>query len=236
MIDAAGKRLVDDFAPERYGEILGEAEEPWSYMKFPFYRPSGYEGGKGMYRVGPLARLNVADRTGTARADEELRRFRSLADGGGPLHGSFYYHQARLIEILYALERMGEALDDPELLDSHVRSHARTNHPVGVGVVEAPRGILFHEYHVDEHGLLTAVNLLVATGQNNLAMNRTVLQIAKAYLTGGRLEEGLLNRVEHGIRMYDPCLSCATHAVGKMPLEIVLAGPDGEVLQRVTRG
>ncbi len=235
MIDAAGNRLEDGFDPVRYDELLGEAEEPWSYMKFPFYRPLGYAGGAGMYRVGPLARLNVADRAGTPEADEELRRLRTLADGVRPVHGSFCYHQARLIEILHALERIAEVLDDPELTGEHVRSHASTNHQVGIGVVEAPRGTLFHEYHVDEHGLLTRVNLLVATGQNNLAMNRTILQIAKAVVRGGELTEGALNRIEHGIRAYDPCLSCATHALGKMPFDIVLLAPDGTVLQHVTR-
>jgi NAD-reducing hydrogenase large subunit len=235
MIDAGGRRLEDGVDPARYAELLGEGEEPWSYMKFPFYRPLGYADGAGMYRVGPLARLNVADRTGTPEADAELRRFRTLADGGGPVLGSFYYHQARLIEILHALERIAAILDDPELRDEHVRSHAGTNHAVGIGVVEAPRGTLIHEYHVDDHGLLTRVNLLVATGQNNLAMNRTVLQIARAVVRDGQLDEGALNRIEHGIRAYDPCLSCATHALGKMPFDVTLLGPRGERLQHLLR-
>jgi NAD-reducing hydrogenase large subunit len=235
MIDATGHRLQDGVDPARYDELLGEAEEPWSYMKFPFYRPLGYADGAGMYRVGPLARLNVADRTGTPEADAELQHFRTLAGGGGPVLGSFAYHQARLIEILHALERIEAILDDPELTGDHVRSHASTNHSVGIGVVEAPRGTLFHEYHVDDHGLLTRVNLLVATGQNNLAMNRTVLQIARAVVRSGELSEGALNRIEHGIRAYDPCLSCATHALGKMPFEVSLLGPDGTLLQRVAR-
>mgnify|MGYP001335300930 CR=1 FL=1 len=235
VIDATGRRLEDGVDPARYDELLGEGEEPWSYMKFPFYRPLGYADGAGMYRVGPLARLNIADRTGTPEAEAEFQRFRTLADGGGPVLGSFHYHQARLIEILYALEKIAEAIEDPELTSEHVRSHAHTNHAIGIGVVEAPRGTLFHEYHVDEHGLLTRVNLLVATGQNNLAMNRTILQIARAVVRSGQLSEGALNRIEHGIRAYDPCLSCATHALGKMPLEILLLGPGGEPLQRVQR-
>jgi NAD-reducing hydrogenase large subunit len=235
MVGADGSLLEDAVEPSRYDALLGEEEEPWSYMKFPFYRPLGYADGAGMYRVGPLARLNVADRTGTAEADAGLQQLRELAGGSGPIHGSFYYHQARLIEIVHALERIAAILDDPELTGEHVRSHARTNHAVGIGVVEAPRGTLFHEYQVDEHGLLTKVNLLVATGQNNLAMNRTVLQIARAVVRGGELSEGALNRIEHGIRAYDPCLSCATHALGRMPFEITLLAPDGTVLQRVTR-
>jgi len=235
MIDAVGKIVEDGVDPARYNELIGEEEEPWSYMKFPFYRPLGYAEGAGMYRVGPLARLNVADRAGTPEADAELTQLRALAGDDGPVHGSFYAHQARLIEILYSLERIAELLDDPELTGEHVRSHASTNHAVGIGVVEAPRGTLFHEYHVDDHGLLTRVNLLVATGQNNLAMNRTILQIARAVVRGRKLSEGALNRIEHGIRAYDPCLSCATHALGKMPFDVVLLAPDGTVLQRVVR-
>lgn len=235
IIDATGNRLEDDVDPARFDQLLGEGEEPWSYMKFPFYRPRGYADGAGMYRVGPLARLNLADGAGTPEADAELRRFRSLAEGGGPVLASFQYHQARLIEILHALERIAEVLDDPDLTDEHVRSHAHTNHASGVGVIEAPRGTLFHAYQVDDHGLLTQVNLLVATGQNNLAMNRTILQIARAVVRSGQLDEGALNRIEHGIRVFDPCLSCATHALGKMPFDILVLGPQGEVLQHVQR-
>jgi NAD-reducing hydrogenase large subunit len=235
LIDSEGKKLEEDLDPSRYAELIGEGEQSWSYLKFPYYKPLGHEGAAGMYRVGPLARLNVADYAGTPLAERELRRFRHFRDGGGPVLGSFYYHQARLIELLFCLERIGQLLEDPELLDSHVRSHARTNNRIGIGVVEAPRGVLFHEYHVDDQGLLSYVNLIIATGQNNLAMNRTVLQIAQKYLQGGRLEEGLLNRVEHGIRCYDPCLSCSTHAVGRMPMQIELLGPDGLLIQRLGR-
>lgn len=185
--------------------------------------------------MGPLARLNVADFIGTPLAEQEFRRFRQLGDNGSPVQGSFYYHQARLIEILHSLERILGLLQDDTLLDKDIRSHARTNNRTGIGVVEAPRGTLFHEYHVDENGLLSRLNLLIATGQNNVAMNRTVLQIARKYLNGGRLDEGLLNRVEHGIRCYDPCLSCSTHAVGKMPLHLELFSPSGELLQFLSR-
>lgn len=235
LIDSEGKKLEEDLDPSRYAEFIGEGEQSWSYLKFPYYKPLGHDGDAGMYRVGPLARLNVADYAGTPLAERELQRFRHFREGGGPVLGSFYYHQARLIELLFCLERMGELLEDPELLDTHVRSHARTNNRVGIGVVEAPRGVLFHEYHVDDQGLLNYVNLIIATGQNNLAMNRTVLQIAQNYLSGGRLDEGLLNRVEHGIRCYDPCLSCSTHAVGRMPMQIELLGPDGGLIQSLCR-
>lgn len=235
LIDAAGERLEEGVDPTRYAEMIDEAEEPWSYMKFPYYRPRGYADGTGMYRVGPLARLNVAAKAGTPLADAELAGFRTLAETGGPVLASFHFHQARLIEIVHALERIGQALDDPELLDSHVRSHAHTNHAVGIGVIEAPRGTLFHDYRVDGHGLLTKVNLLVASGQNNLAMNRTILQVARAVVRSGRLDDAALNRIEHGIRVFDPCLSCATHALGKMPFDILLLAPDGTVVQRIER-
>lgn len=235
MIDASGAVLEENVPPAAFGDIIGEAEETWSYLKFPYYKPRGHEGAAGSYRVGPLARLNVASSAGTPLAAVELRRFRHFGANGDPVSGSLYYHQARLIELLFALETMALLLADPEILDSHVRSHARTNNSVGIGVVEAPRGTLFHEYHVDDDGLLNYVNLVIATGQNNRAMNRTVLQIAQKYLRGGRLEEGLLNRVEHGIRCYDPCLSCSTHVLGRMPLAMELYAPDGVLLDRISR-
>ena len=236
MMDENGKLLEDRFDPARYAEIIEEGEKSWSYLKFPFYKPQADKPDGGMYRVGPLARLNVAQFAATPMADAELRVFRQFGERGGPVHGSFYYHQARLIELLFCLETIGLLLDDPELLDLNVRSHARTNNRMGIGVVEAPRGVLFHEYHVDDTGLLNYVNLIIATGQNNLAMNRTVLNIAQKYLSGGVLNEGLLNRVEHGIRCYDPCLSCSTHAVGSMPVQMALYGPAGELLDSYKRG
>ncbi len=236
MIDEMGRPLEDDLDPARFNEVLQEGEEVWTYLKFPFYRPRGYDNGAGMYRVGPLARLNVADFAATPLADRELGRFRHYGQNGAPVHSSFHFHQARLIEILHALESIDQLLAEPELTDGGVRAHARVNQRVGIGVVEAPRGILFHEYHVDADGLLTRVNLLIATGQNNLAMNRTVLQIAQSHPGGASLDEGLLNRIEHGIRAYDPCLSCATHAVGQMPLQIDLVGPQGELVERISRG
>ncbi len=236
LIDSRGHVLEDGFPAASYNELFEETQENWSYMKFPYYRPRGREGWAGIYRVGPLARLNLAARAGTPLADEELKRFRAYGEKGGPVTNSFYYHHARLIEILHGIERIAELLEDPEITDIHVRSRAGVNQNRGVGAAEAPRGTLFHDYEVDDDGLLTRVNLFIATGQNNQAMNRTVLQIAKEHLRGDRLEESLLNRVEHGIRIYDPCLSCATHAVGRMPLEISLHGPQGEILQRLLRG
>jgi NAD-reducing hydrogenase large subunit len=231
VVDQDGAVLVDDLDPAEYRTVIGEAVEPWSYMKFAYYRPLGYP--HGMYRVGPLARLNVCTRIGTPLADAELRAFRER--GGGTVNGSFFAHYARLIEILAALERIALILDDPLLGETRLRAEAGVNRLNGVGVSEAPRGTLFHEYAVDPNGLITQVNLLIATGQNNLALNRTVTQIARHYIRGPEIPEGMLNRVEAGVRAYDPCLSCATHAAGQMPLQIQLIGADGVLLDEVMR-
>ena len=172
---------------------------------------------------------------GTPKADEELRAFRQLAPKGKPVAGSFYYHYARLIEILFSLEKIAETVEDPEITSTRVRAQADVNQLVGVGVCEAPRGTLFHEYQVNEDGILQKVNLIIATGQNNLAMNRTVQQIARQYIHDGQLNEGLLNRIEHGIRCYDPCLSCSTHAAGHMPMHVQLVGADGSLIDELIR-
>lgn len=235
VVDSSGHVLVDKLPPHRFREIIGEAVEPWSYLKFPYYLPYGYADGAGMYRVGPLARLNVCDFAGMPRAEREMRQFRNLGHQGKPVSSSFHYHFARLIEILFALEKIEETVNDPDILNTHVRSRAGVNQLLGVGVSEAPRGTLFHEYTVDEHGILQKVNLIIATGQNNLAMNRTVQQIARAYVGNGGLREGVLNRIEHGIRTYDPCLSCSTHAVGQMPLRVQLFDVNGRLLEEVVR-
>lgn len=218
VMDAEGRILEDGVPPERYQDLLAEAVEPWSYLKFPYYKSRGRE--DGLYRVGPLARLNLCEFAGTPRADEELLRFRSWGKGGKPVTGSFHYHYARLIEILFVLEKIAEALKDPDLTYAPLRSQAGVNERVGVGAIEAPRGTLFHEYHVDDNGLIRHVNLVVASGHNNLAMNRTILQIAQTYGNGAEITEGFLNRIEHGIRLYDPCLSCSTHLLGGPSLEI----------------
>jgi NAD-reducing hydrogenase large subunit len=236
VIDSSGKQLEPGISPQRFREIIGEAVEPWSYLKFPYYRPAAAQGyAAGMYRVGPLARLNICDFAGTPRADAELHLFRTLAIEGKPVTNSFHYHYARLIEILFALEKIEMALDDPQITSAKVRSQAGVNQLYAVGVSEAPRGTLFHEYEVDEDGILKRVNLIIATGQNNLAMNRTVRQIAECYVDKSSLHEGILNRIEHGVRAYDPCLSCSTHAVGQMPLHIQLIDARGNVIDQVKR-
>jgi NAD-reducing hydrogenase large subunit len=231
IIDAAGTILADRLDPTRYQEYIGEAVEPWTYLKFPYYKPQGYPDGS--YRVGPLARLNLIDKCGTPQADQEWVLFRQLSPG--PILSSFHYHYARLIEILHAIERIEQLLNDPDILNPHVRAFASPNNHEGIGVSEAPRGILFHHYQIDATGLITRVNLIIATGQNNLAMNRGVLQVAKHFVQGTQLAEGILNRVEAVVRSFDPCLSCSTHAVGQMPLHIQLLGADGTVLDEVRR-
>ncbi|OQY48387.1 MAG: Ni/Fe hydrogenase subunit alpha [Anaerolineaceae bacterium 4572_78] len=235
MMDSEGKILEDKFPPENYRDIIEEAVEPWSYLKFPYYKPFGYTNGTGMYRVGPLARINVCDFSGTSRAGREIRRFRQLRNNNRPITNSFHFHYARLIEIVFALERIQEVLEDPEIISTHVRSKAGVNNSMGIGVMEAPRGTLIHEYHVDEDGILQNVNLIVSTGHNNLAMNKTVLQIAKGYSNGRELNEGFMNRIEHGIRLYDPCLSCSTHALGKMPLHVQVMDVAGDVVAERVR-
>jgi NAD-reducing hydrogenase large subunit len=183
--------------------------------------------------VGPLARLNAASRCGTPLADVELAEFRQL--GRGAVLSSFHYHYARLIEIVFALERIGQILDDPHILDRDVLARAARNRVEGLGVAEAPRGTLFHHYKVDENGLLTHVNLIIATGQNNLAMNRAILQVARQFVDGTRLTDGMLNHVEAGIRAFDPCLSCSTHAVGSMPLRIQLVDASARIVDELVR-
>jgi NAD-reducing hydrogenase large subunit len=187
-----------------------------------------------MYRVGPLARLNICSRMGVPLADQELTTFRAL--GEGAVLGAFHYHYARLIEILAALELMAGLLRDPELESSDCRAEAGINRLEGVGVCEAPRGTLFHHYKVDRDGIIQWVNLLIATGQNNLSMQQTIGQVARAVVRAGEFTEGALNRIEAGIRAYDPCLSCSTHAVGKMPLEVQLVAADGSTLRVARRG
>jgi NAD-reducing hydrogenase large subunit len=229
--DSSGSVIADQLDPQKYYDYISEAVQPNSYLKSPYYTPLGFP--DGMYRVGPLARLNVAERMGTPKADAEHKKFKKL--GRGAVTSSFLYHYARLIEILASIEYVEAGLDDADLLSEDLRADAGINSLRGVGVSEAPRGTLFHDYTVDREGLLKKVNLIVATGQNNLAMNRTVAQIARHYVRGETVPEPMLNRIEHGIRCYDPCLSCSTHAVGQMPLQVRLVAPDGRVVKEIFR-
>ncbi len=229
--DSNGNIVADNLSEDNYRDYLGEAVEPWSYLKFPYYKPMGYP--DGIYRVGPLARVNVCSHFGTPDADKELREFRDRV--GGVATSSFMYHYARLLEILASLEKIEELVNDPDITSKRCRAEAGINNLEGVGVSEAPRGTLFHHYQVDENGILKKVNLIIATGQNNLGMNKTVTQIAKHYIHNNEITEGMLNRVEAGIRCYDPCLSCSTHAAGQMPLHVQLIAGDGTVVNEVYR-
>ncbi len=231
IMSSEGAIIGDQLNPAQYFDYIGEAVEPYSYLKFPYYKPLGYP--VGTYRVGPLARLNLAARCGTPRADRARAAFRQKE---GVLRSSFYYHEARLIEILYGLEMIQQLLEDPVTSNEHVRAFAGPNSLEGVGVSEAPRGTLIHHYKIDPDGLIQWANLIIATGHNNLAMNQSVQQVAKHFVKSKALTEGMLNRVEAVIRAYDPCLSCSTHAVGQMALRVDLRGPDGELLDTAARG
>lgn len=231
FIDSSGNIIDDNIEPSRYRDVIGEAVEPYSYLKFPYYKPIGYPGG--IYRVGPLARINICTSIGTPLADQELKIFR---DRYGVSNSSFIYHYARLIECLAAVEHIEKLLEDPEIVGDILRANADVNQLQGVGCSEAPRGTLFHDYEVDRDGLIKHVNLVIATGQNNLAMNRTVAQIARQYITGPDVPEAILNRLEAGVRAFDPCLSCSTHAIGEMPMVVQLIGPQGQVVAQRSRG
>jgi NAD-reducing hydrogenase large subunit len=231
LINPQGKIIEDGISATRFTEAIGEAVEPYSYTKFVYYKPLGYPGGS--YRVGPLARLNIVKSMGTPQAEKEFAEFKQLAKG--PVESSFYYHHARLVEALYGIEMIERLLADPRILDTHVRATAGVNRLEGAGQIEAPRGTLNHHYKVDENGKITWANLIVATGHNNNAMNKGVLQAAKAYVKNGKFTEGALNRIEAVIRTFDPCLSCSTHAFGQMPLLLSLVNSDGEVVDRLVR-
>ena len=231
FVDAAGKILADGIGAHQYTDYIGEAVEPWSYLKFPYYKPLGYPAG--LYRVGPLARLNVIDQCGTPLADRELEIFRQVA--GHPAPSSFHFHWARLIEILNALEVMQTLLEAPDILEPFVRAHAHPNRWEGVGIAEAPRGTLIHHYKIDRNGQMTWANLIIATGHNNLALNRGIRQVAERFVDGNTLQEGMLNRVEAVVRAFDPCLSCSTHALGQMPLLIQLRNAAGKIVDELQR-
>ena len=227
--DAERKIVATDIRARDYAQFIGEAALKDSYLKAPYFKPTGYPAG--VYRVGPLARLNVADACNTPEADRELAEFRQRC--GAPAHSAFHYHYARLIELLHALEKIDLLLNDPDILNPHVRSHAAVNCLEGVGMIEAPRGVLIHHYKVDETGAIKWANLIVATGHNNLAINGGVAQVARRFVDGTQLKEGMLNRVSAVVRAYDPCLSCSTHADGTLCMVVRLIGPDGGLLDKI---
>jgi len=230
--DAQGETIFDHVDYVNYNRYLREEVKSWSYMKFPFIISEGPE--NGWYRVGPLARLNVCDRIPTPLAEEERRVF-ALA-GQGEMHfASLAYHWARMIELLHAAEGIRELLEDPDILGKDLITQGERA-LVGVGLVEAPRGTLFHHYKINENDAIEKANLIVSTTHNNQAMNTAVREVAAQYLDGQQITEGLLNHIEVAIRAYDPCLSCATHALGKMPLEVELLDTCGQVVDRRVKG
>jgi NAD-reducing hydrogenase large subunit len=226
-VDHEGKKILNDVDCQDYAKHITEEVKSWSYMKFPYLRSIGKE--KGWYTVGPLARLNVCDFIPTPLAQKEFETYKALT-GGKPNHMSMHMHYARLIEILHAAEAVKELLNDPDLQKTNLIKNGK-KHPEGVGVVEAPRGTLFHHYRVNDDDQITMANLIVSTTSNNESMNRAVNFVAKNAFNGKKkITEGMMNRVEMAIRAYDPCLSCATHALGQMPLEVTLVDSKGEVL------
>jgi len=240
VVDPEGKEFAR-FKPADYLDYIAEHTEPWSYLKFPFLKKIGWKGmvdGKdsGVYRVNSLARLNVADGMATPLAQVEYEKmFETL--GGKPVHATLAFHWARVIEILYAAERLLELCQDKEITSTEVRTIPTATPDEGVGVVEAPRGVLIHHYQTDESGIIQKVNLIVATVMNNPAMNMSVKRAAQGLIKKGKVaSEGLLNMVEMAFRAYDPCMACATHTLpGQMPLEIIIYNSQGEVAEKLSR-
>ncbi len=230
-IDTEGNKLLDMVAPKDYHQHIKEEVRDWSYMKFPFLTKLGPE--KGWYRVGPLARLNTCDFIDTPMAEKERKEFKQLA-GGKPVNVTMAYHWARLIELVHSIEKIGELLHDKDLLSGDLVAKGQFRGE-GVGIIEAPRGTLFHHYRVNEHDQVTMANLIVSTTNNNEPMNRAVQKVAEQFFDGRAITEGLLNRIEVAIRAYDPCLSCATHAMGRMPLEVKLFDPAGNQVDQMVR-
>ncbi len=229
FIDASGAVAGNNVRARDYARVIGEAAMPNSYLKAPYFKPRGYP--EGIYRVGPLARLNVARHCGTPDADAEFAEFHQRC--GAVVESSFHFHYARLIEAIHALEKIELLLDDPDILDTHVRARAGVNSLEGVGMIEAPRGVLIHHYKVDDKGAMKWANLIVATGHNNLAMNSAIHQVSRRFVDGGKLREGMLNRVSAVVRAFDPCLSCSTHAGGTLAMRIQLLAPDGTLLDEL---
>jgi NAD-reducing hydrogenase large subunit len=228
-IDTDGKRILDDVDYQDYANYINEEVRNWSYMKFPYLMDIGKE--NGWYRVGPLARCNTADFIPTPLAQKELEIFKAYT-GGKPNNMSMHMHWARLIELLHSAEMMKELLNDPDLRKNDlVTKGTKTNE--GVGVIEAPRGTLFHHYRINDADQIEMCNLIVSTTNNNEPMNRAVNSVAVDYMTGQKeITEGMMNAVEVAIRAYDPCLSCATHALGQMPLEITLYDANDNLIDK----
>ncbi len=239
VVSPSGEQWVK-FAPAAYAEHIGEHTEPWSYMKFCYLKNPGWQGfsdgpESGIYSVAPLARLNAAEGMATPLAQEAVHKF-FLTLGGKPVHHTLANHWARVIELLYAAERMKELAHDPELTDLAVRTIPTATPREGIGVVEAPRGTLIHHYQTDERGLITKANLIVATQNNAARMAMSVEKAARGLVTASTVDDGVLNMVEMAFRAYDPCLGCATHSLpGSMPLWIQVRDSSGHVLSSLRR-
>jgi NAD-reducing hydrogenase large subunit len=229
--DMDGKTLFDHYDYSHYWDVIFEDVKPWSYMKFPFLRSLGNE--NGWYRVGPLSRVTQCDFIPTPLAEAQRKEFIAF-NGGSAAKATLGIHWARMIEMLHAAEMIRELLHDPDLHGNELVTKGERQER-GVGVIEAPRGTLIHHYKVDENDQIVRCNLIVSTTHNNQAMNEAIRQVARQYLDGRKLTEGLLNHIEVAIRAFDPCLSCATHALGKMPLEVELLDAEGSRVDMLTR-
>jgi NAD-reducing hydrogenase large subunit len=229
--DADGTIILDGATDQDYMSLIEEEVRPWTYMKFPHLRSLGREAG--WYRVGPLARVQNCDFIPSPLAEIERKEFVDYGQGA-PVHATLAYHWARMIEVLHTTEVIETLLDDPDILDGALMAEGERRRS-GVGIIEAPRGTLIHDYSVGDDDLVTKCNLIVSTTHNNQAMNEAVRSVAREYLDGHELTEGLLNRIEVAIRAFDPCLSCATHALGQMPLDVTLIGARGELIDHVLK-
>jgi F420-non-reducing hydrogenase large subunit len=236
VVDPQGNEFVK-YSPEEYLDVVAEHVEPWTYLKFPYLKGVGWKGfvtgmDSGVYQATPLSRLNAADGMDTSRAQEAYEEFYSTL-GGKPVHGTLAIHWARLIELLYAAERLVELAADPEITDPYVRNVPTATPTEGVGIVEAPRGTLTHHFITDERGIVQKCNLIVGTTNNYAPISISIKKAAEAFIREGQvLTEGMLNRVEMAFRAYDPCFGCATHTLpGQMPLVVQVRDADGRVVQ-----
>jgi NAD-reducing hydrogenase large subunit len=230
-IDSQGAKIINDVDYQKYYEYIAEEVRPWSYMKFPFIRSLGTE--KGWYRVGPLARVNTCDFIDTPEAEAARKEFMAVTNGK-PNNLSMAYHWARMIEVLHSIEKIKELLHDPDLQGNDLVVTGKRREE-GIGLIEAPRGTLFHHYRVNKDDQIVMANLIVSTTSNNEPMNQAVQRVARDYLSGKEITEGLLNRIEVAIRAYDPCLSCATHSMGQMPLIVELFDHNNILIDRKTK-
>ena len=226
-----GETIMDHIDYCKYNDYIHEEVRSWTYMKFPYLLSLGQE--QGWYRVGPLARVNNCDYIDTPLAEAARVEFKAHS-GEAMVHSTLAFHWARLIEVLHCAESIKQLLHDPDIMGHDLVAQGEKRYE-GIGVIEAPRGTLFHHYQVDENDIVTKANLIVSTTSNNMAMNESVRQVAAEYLSGRELTEPLLNNLEVAIRAYDPCLSCATHAVGKMPLQLELVDAEGKLIDKLVK-